>query len=231
MVFAPLTLPGASRSAPARPASPTAGAPTLRSVPDELPTTTPNLPEDWTSWKGRFDLDAYDARWAAMADAGHDPHGEAGLVAALLEDGPVLDGGCGTGRVAIELDRRGIAVTGADPDPDMIAAARAKAPGLRWEEAGLEHLDLPERFGLVVLAGNVVPYATDRSGVVAGCARHLREGGLLLAGFALRPGWPTPDEYDGWCAAAGLAPEQRWATWDRAPYAGGDYLVALHRSP
>ncbi|MBC3192675.1 class I SAM-dependent methyltransferase [Pseudonocardia sp. C8] len=188
-----------------------------------------DLPADWASWKDRTDLDAYDARWAAMADAGHDPHGEAGLVQALLEEGPVLDGGCGTGRVAIELDRRGIAVTGADPDPDMIAAARAKASGLRWVTAGLEHLDLPERFGLVVLAGNVIPYASDRSGVVGGCARHLRPGGLLLAGFALRPGWPTASDYDGWCAAAGLVPEQRWSTWDRDPYEGGDYVVALHR--
>ena len=202
------------------------------------PTNPTNLPADWESWKSRVDLDAYDARWAAMAEAGHDPHGEAGLVQALLTeaavstDGPaatVLDGGCGTGRVAIELDRRGIGVTGVDPDPDMIAAARAKAPGLRWETSGLEHLDLPDRFGLVVLAGNVIPYATDRSGVVAGCARHLRPGGLLLAGFTLQPGWPTPGDYDGWCAAAGLVPEQRWATWDRDPYTGGDYLVALHR--
>ncbi|SFM70933.1 Methyltransferase domain-containing protein [Pseudonocardia ammonioxydans] len=210
-------------------------------MPDELPTNPPNppnpqnpqnLPADWESWKSRVDLDAYDARWAAMAEAGHDPHGEAGLAQALLTEdpeGPVLDGGCGTGRVAIELDRRGIAVTGVDPDPDMISAARAKAPGLRWEVCGLEHLDLPERFGLVVLAGNVIPYATDRSGVVAGCARHLRPGGLLLAGFTLQPGWPTPDEYDGWCADAGLVPEQRWATWQRDPYTGGDYLVALHR--
>ncbi|MBP2368798.1 class I SAM-dependent DNA methyltransferase [Pseudonocardia parietis] len=198
-------------------------------MPDEQRAEAGNLPSDWAAWKDRVDLDAYDARWAAMAEAGHDPHGEAGLVQALLEDGPVLDGGCGTGRVAIELDRRGIAVTGVDPDPDMIAAARAKAPGLRWEAVGLEHLDLPDRFGLVVLAGNVIPYASDRSGVVAGCARHLRPGGLLLAGFSLRPGWPTPEEYDGWCAAAGLEPQQRWATWHRDPYDGGDYLVALHR--
>ncbi|MEV1295097.1 class I SAM-dependent methyltransferase [Pseudonocardia sp. NPDC049635] len=188
-----------------------------------------DLPDDWSSWKDRVDLDTYDARWAAMAEAGHDPHGEAGLVQALLEGGAVLDGGCGTGRVAIELDRRGIDVVGVDPDPDMIAAARAKAPGLRWAAVGLEDLDLPERFGLVVLAGNVIPYADDRAGVVGGCARHLRRGGLLLAGFTLRPGWPTLDEYDAWCAAAGLVPEQRWATWDREPYRGGDYAVSAHR--
>jgi SAM-dependent methyltransferase len=187
------------------------------------------LPDDWEAWRGRVDLDDYDRRWAAMAAAGENPHGEADLVCALRGDGPVLDGGCGTGRVAIELDRRGVAVVGVDPDPDMIAAARAKAPALRWVTTGLETLDLPERFGLVVLAGNVIPYAEDRAGVVAGCARHLRPGGLLLAGFAAQPGWPTPDEHDAWCASAGLDPVARWSTWDRAPWSGGDYVVALHR--
>ncbi|MFP5021514.1 class I SAM-dependent methyltransferase [Pseudonocardia phyllosphaerae] len=194
-----------------------------------------SLPEDWTAWKDGADLDAYDARWAAMAAAGKDPHGEVALVQALLaEEGVtaprVLDGGCGTGRVAVELDRRGIEAVGVDPDDDMITAARAKAPGLRWERHGLHELDLAERFDLVVLAGNVIPYAgADAAGVVAGCARHLREGGLLLAGFSLRPGWPSADDHDAWCAAAGLAPVARWSTWDRDPWDDGDYVVALHR--
>ncbi|MFC7658221.1 class I SAM-dependent methyltransferase [Pseudonocardia benzenivorans] len=61
---------------------------------------------------------------------GGNPHGEADLVVALLAGrtgAPVLDGGCGTGRVAIELARRGVDVEGLDPDGDMIALARGKA--------------------------------------------------------------------------------------------------------
>jgi SAM-dependent methyltransferase len=185
------------------------------------------LPGDWTAWREQVDLDRYDQRWAAMEAAGENPHGEADLVHAL---GPhtVLDGGCGTGRVAIELARRGLTVAGADPDPDMIDAARAKAPELEWVVSGLEDLDLGRRFDVVVLAGNVIPYAVDRAGVVAGCARHLEAGGSLVAGFQLQPGWPTLDEYDAWCAAAGLEPADRWATWSRDPYAGGDYAVSRH---
>ncbi|ANY10501.1 SAM-dependent methyltransferase [Pseudonocardia sp. HH130630-07] len=190
------------------------------------------MPDDWTTWKDRVDLGSYDDRWAAMAAAGENPHGEADLVTALLDRGPVLDGGCGTGRVGIELDRRGIEVVGVDPDPDMIAAARAKAPHLRWEHCGIEDLDLDDRFGMVVLAGNVVPYATDRAGLLAGCARHLRPGGLLLAGFTLRPGWPAPGDVDAWCAAAGLDAVRRWSAWDRAPWAeGSGYAVTLHARP
>ena len=185
------------------------------------------LPPDWSRWRDQVDLDGYDARWAAIAAEGGNPHGEADLVRSL---GPhrVLDGGCGTGRVGIELARHGITVLGVDPDPDMIAAARAKAPGIEWLQLDLADLERPERFDVVVLAGNVVPYAGRRAELVAACARHLVEGGLLVAGFQLQDGWPTPAEYDAWCAAAGLRPDARYATWDRAPYADGDYLVAVH---
>ncbi|TCK22618.1 class I SAM-dependent methyltransferase [Pseudonocardia endophytica] len=188
------------------------------------------LPGDWTAWRDQVDLDRYDQRWAAMEAAGHNPHGEADLVHGL---GPrsVLDGGCGTGRVAIELARRGLAVVGVDPDADMIDAARAKATELAWVRSGLEDLDLGRRFDVVVLAGNVIPYAADRAGVVAGCARHLETGGSLVAGFQLQPGWPTLDEYDAWCAAAGLELADRWSTWSRDPYDGGAYAVSRHVRP
>ena len=44
----------------------------------------------------------------------------------------VLDAGCGPGRHALELARRGIAVTGVDLSPDFVARARAAAaPQLR----------------------------------------------------------------------------------------------------
>jgi hypothetical protein len=85
----------------------------------------------------------------------------------------------------------------------------------------------------VVLAGNVVPYiaAQHRPAAVAACARALSAGGRLIAGFSLRVGWPSVDDYDRWCLDAGLVAEDRFATWDREPYTGGDYLVAVHRKP
>ncbi len=180
------------------------------------------LPADWDAWRERVDLAGYDARWADLPE----PHGEADLVISYAPRS-VLDGGCGTGRVGIELARRGVAVLGVDADADMIAAARAKAPELTWIETDLADLDRPERFDVVVLAGNVVPYATRRPGLVAACARHLAPGGRLIAGFGLQDGWPTLAEYDGWCAAAGLAVAERFATWEREPYAGGDYAVTV----
>jgi SAM-dependent methyltransferase len=185
-----------------------------------------SLPEDWNRWRDQVDLGAYDQRWQRMAEQGENPHGEADLVASY---GPssVLDAGCGTGRVAIELARRGVAVLGVDADPDMIAAAAAKAPDLRWLTVDLADLDAEATFDVVVLAGNVVPYvaAERRARAVAACARHVAPGGRLVAGFTLRAGWPTLADYDGW---TGMRLDDRFATWDRQPYDGGPYAVSVH---
>jgi SAM-dependent methyltransferase len=188
-------------------------------------------PRDWSSWRAKIDIGTYDERWRRLAARGGNPHGEADLIA-TYEPRTVLDAGCGTGRLAIELARRGIEVLGVDVDPDMITAARAKAPELEWLEADLAELDQPDRFDVVALAGNVVPYvpADRRPAAVGACARHLAPGGRLVAGFRMQPGWPTVADYDAWCAAAGLELEDRHATWERAPYQGGDYAVSVHRA-
>lgn len=166
-----------------------------------------------------------------MEATGANPHGEADLV---FSYGPrsVLDGGCGTGRVAIELARRGLDVVGIDLDPDMIGLARAKAPRLPWVQTDLSELELPARFDAVVLAGNVIPFvARDRrAAAVIACARHLAPGGRLIAGFQLQEGWPTLADYDRWCETAGVTLEARYATWDRDPFTDtGSYAVSVHR--
>jgi SAM-dependent methyltransferase len=188
-------------------------------------------PRDWSSWRAKIDIDTYDERWQRLAARGGNPHGEADLISTYAPR-TVLDAGCGTGRLAIELAGRGVEVLGVDVDPDMIAAARAKAPELEWLDADLAELDRPERFDVVALAGNVVPYvpAERRPTAVGACARHLVPGGRLVAGFRMQPGWPTVADYDAWCAAAGLHLEDRWATWERTPYQGGDYAVSVHRA-
>ncbi|TQM13583.1 class I SAM-dependent methyltransferase [Pseudonocardia kunmingensis] len=188
-----------------------------------------DLPDDWQAWRAQTAPARYDEWFRKLAETGRNVHGEADLVASY---GPatVLDAGCGTGRVGIELHRRGIAVLGVDADPEMIAAAREKAPELEWVTADLADLDRPERFDVVVLAGNVVPYVAPerRAAAVAACVAHLAPGGRLLAGFPLRPDWPSLEDYDRWCEAAGAVPEDRFATWEREPYTGGDYVVAVH---
>lgn len=180
--------------------------------------------------------DDYDARWRRLAAQGADIHGEADLVETLARaDGltRILDAGCGTGRVAIELTRRGFPVTGIDADPDMLATAREKAPELPWLQADLASLDgvLDCVFDVVVLAGNVMIFLTPgtEARTLGQLAARLSPAGLLIAGFQLRAGRLPLADYDRFAAAAGLTLVARWATWDREPFAGGDYAVSVHR--
>ncbi len=174
----------------------------------------------------------YDQRFTERAAAGHDVHGEADFVAALGPDA-VLDGGCGTGRVAIELARRGVSVVGVDVDPEMLAAARAKAPTLDWRQGDLASVELPPaRFDVVVLAGNVMIFVEPgtEAAVVANLAPALVPGGLLVAGFQLRPERISIAGYDRCCADAGLELVERWSTWDRRGWSDDDdYTVSVHR--
>ncbi len=182
----------------------------------------------WRRWRAEIDLDEYDARWERMAAAGEDVHGEADFVAALAP-ASVLDAGCGTGRVAGELARRGIDIVGVDADPDMLQRAVARWPALTWSCADLTTLELDRRFDVVVMAGNVLPFAepADRPAIVAACARHLDRA--TRRGAGLQPAWPSVEDLDGWCAAAGLELSERYGGWDRAPFAAGArYAVSVY---
>lgn len=186
----------------------------------------------WLEQTGGTSGEDYAARFAALAASGKDLHGEARYVAALTpQSSRVLDAGCGTGRVAVELAARGLIVTGVDNDSSMLAVAR-RSPLVTWCEQDLAHLDLPDRFDLIVAAGNVMIFLASGTGpaVVARLAAHLRPGGLLVSG------WRTADlavpAYDGWVQAAGLTPVARHATWDGDPWEpGADWCVAVDAAP
>jgi SAM-dependent methyltransferase len=176
---------------------------------------------------------AYDRRFDDLASAGVDVHGEAALIDGY-GPGSVLDAGCGTGRVAIELSRRGHAVAGVDVDPAMLEAARTKAPGLEWVEGDLTdpELDLGRTFDIVVMAGNVLIFlpAGTEGRAIANAARWLAPGGRLVAGYSLHAGGFGPGEHDVLAARSGLVLEDRWSTWDRRPFAPSDsYAVSVHR--
>jgi SAM-dependent methyltransferase len=184
-----------------------------------------------------WDGDAYQEKFDRLAAEGTHVHGEADFVCGF-EPRTVLDAGCGTGRVAIELGRRGIDAVGLDRDAGMLATARERAPDLTWIEGDLADFDLGRTFDVVVMAGNVMLFTEYRVATVGRCAQHLAVGGRLVAGFQLG-GLTTPSghvlppydlaAYDDACAAAGLTLAERFATWDREPYEGGGYAVSVHR--
>jgi SAM-dependent methyltransferase len=197
----------------------------------------------WQDHEGRASGAEYAAHFAQLASAGHDVHGEASFCDELLRPGShVMDAGCGTGRVAIRLDELGHHCVGVDSDEGMLAEASRAAPHVEWLLADLAALTpdiapLAAGFDLVVAAGNVIPLLAHgtEAHAIAGMAGMLHPGGHLVAGFGLDAAhlpidWAPVDlaGYDAWCAAAGLALSQRWATWDREPYDGGGYAVSVH---
>lgn len=175
----------------------------------------------------------YDQQWLDLAASGADVHGEAALVAALVgAPGPVLDAGCGTGRVAVELARRGYETVGVDVDAALLDRARAKAPELEWHLGDLAALPAdtaPGPFAAAVLAGNVMIFIAGgtEAAVLATVARRVTSSGLVIAGFQLTAGL-TLAAFDSAAAAAGLTPRARFATWGREPFVeGGDYVVTV----
>ena len=177
-----------------------------------------------------WDGGEYQARFDEFATSGRNVHGEADFVTAL---GPasVLDAGCGTGRVAIELARRGIAVVGVDASDSMLAVARKLAPEIVWVLGDVAEVELGRSFEVVLMAGNVplfTPPGTQPA-LVKGCARHLAPGGALVAGFRIGEEYPL-DAYDADCAASGLILDQRWSSWDKEDWGReSDYAVSIHR--
>jgi SAM-dependent methyltransferase len=170
--------------------------------------------------------DAYQERFDELAASGHDVHGEATFVR-MFSPERVLDAGCGTGRVAIELARHGIDVVGVDVDSSMLDTARRRAPELEWRLADLATLELGAdagTFDLAVLAGNVLLFVEPGTepAVLERVTDALRPGGRCVAGFQLRSGGYDLAALDRDAGAAGLVLESRWSSWERGPFPPAD---------
>jgi SAM-dependent methyltransferase len=105
--------------------------------------------------------------------------------------GPILDLGCGTGRLMLPLLRAGHVVVGIDRAPAMLARAAARlrrlAPGVRRRalllRADLRQAPVRRRFELAIAAFHTIQHlATDRelARFFAGVARTLRPGGWFV---------------------------------------------------
>ncbi|MEV4642819.1 class I SAM-dependent methyltransferase [Actinoplanes sp. NPDC049548] len=165
-----------------------------------------------------------------MAAQGADLAGEARLIDAMVPRGSrILDAGCGTGRVGGHLAAAGHDVTGVDLDPELIAAAREDHPGIRWLVGDLVELDLPQRFDVIVSAGNVMTFVAPgtRAEILRRLRAHLADGGRVVIGFGAGRGYAFDDFLDD-AAGAGLQPAVLLGTWDLRPFTeGSDFLVAI----
>jgi ubiquinone/menaquinone biosynthesis C-methylase UbiE len=110
--------------------------------------------------------------------------------------GPVLDLGCGTGRVAWALAEDGVEVIGVDFSEAMLAVARART-GSRtptWVTADLRTFDLEREFALVLVPLGGLQHMEELDDLVAAFGsirRHLAPEGLAVVDVEA----PLPDDF------------------------------------
>lgn len=99
--------------------------------------------------------------------------------------GPVVDAGCGTGRVTSHLDGRGLEVLGIDLSAGMVEVARRDYPHLRFEVGALEELPVREdSVGGLLAWYSLIHTAPSRlPAIFASFARALRQGAWMLTAF------------------------------------------------
>lgn len=102
--------------------------------------------------------------------------------------GPVLELGCGTGRVSLAIAREGIEVVGLDQSSKMLAQAKMKAEAMmldgkmRWVEADMAHFQLNQQFPLIIIPYRSFLHITNVQEQISALkliAQHLTDDGLL----------------------------------------------------
>jgi SAM-dependent methyltransferase len=125
--------------------------------------------------------------------------------------GPILELGCGTGRVALHLARRGHEVIGLDVEPALLAVLGERGQDLpvRTLTADAREFELEEPAALVLAPTHLLqllPDAEERARSLRCIAEALRPGGLLAASIieempepdGAPPPLPDVREVDGW---------------------------------
>ncbi len=129
----------------------------------------------------------YDLDYAALGYAEDVPFY---VERALEAVGPVLEMGCGTGRILLPTARAGVRIHGLDASADMLAALRqslAREPAdiqrrVSLTQGDMRHADLGQRFALVTAPFRVVQHLLEREDQRAwlrNARRHLAPGGAL----------------------------------------------------
>jgi SAM-dependent methyltransferase len=106
-------------------------------------------------------------------------------LAGLANGGPALELAIGTGRVALPMSARGIAVHGIELSPHMVDHLRAKpgADAIEVTVGDMTSTRAPGRFTLVYLVFNTITNVTSQAEQVAvfvNAAAHLEPGGCFV---------------------------------------------------
>jgi SAM-dependent methyltransferase len=139
----------------------------------------------------------------------------------------LLDIACGTGK-HLELLRGHFDVAGLDLDPELLAIARERVPGVALHESDMTNFDLGRRFDVVACLFSSIGYVRDEPrlrSAIAAIARHLEPGGLLV----VEP-WLPPDAWrEGHVAMLVVdEPEQKIVRMNRADRDGDVSVIDFH---
>src|SRR5918996_3787797 len=134
------------------------------------------MPEDYF---GERVAERYDERYAHLSDPA------VAFLAELAGEGPALELGIGTGRIALPLSQRGVRVHGIDLSEAMVARLRAK-PGAEDIEVAIGDFATTRvdgKFALAYLVFNTINNLTTQDAQVAcfqNVAAHLEAGGCFV---------------------------------------------------
>ena len=80
------------------------------------------------------------------------------IFSSYINSGGVLDLACGTGRLTIELAKRGLECVGIDKSVSMLSMAQAKSKALGFDifylQEDIRKFQLEQKFNLIAMAGN-----------------------------------------------------------------------------
>ena len=117
--------------------------------------------------------------------------------AAVASGGPVLELGCGTGRVLLPIARAGVEAVGLDQSASMLAVCRGRLDleeaavrsRVQLVEADMREFDLPRRFALITIPFRPFQHLTsvdDQVSCLRSIHRHLADDGRLVLTCSIR---------------------------------------------
>ncbi|MBN2547526.1 MAG: class I SAM-dependent methyltransferase [Anaerolineales bacterium] len=143
-------------------------------------------------------------------------------------NGPILELGCGTGRVLLPLARAGRQVFGIDNDPAMLSFLSHSIPGELSQQVSLVQADftrfcLKKQFELIIMPCNTYSTLTepDRRATIECLRNQLSPAGIFAVSmpnpYLLRhlPAHAEPEVEESFCLPTNGQPVQVSSAWNR----------------